>query len=159
MKLSSPVILPAIVLAATAAIGQPPPSVIRPEPIARAARYGDKLIVTVGSAAEGQVWAATVTAADRSFAPVTILLKVAGSIPPAQDRVITTVMTSPDGRYDLVVSIEVPAQFPTPTLAAARYQSLLQREPRELVDAIALSVHRQLFPPPRHQGTKATKQD
>ena len=159
MKLSSPVILLlAVVSTATSAIGQPPASTIRPEPIARAARYGGKLTVRELSAADGQVWAASVTAADQSFAPVTIILKDAGP-PPTGDKAIATVMRSPDGQFDLMVSIQVPAEFPTPTLAAARYRSLLEREPRELVNAIALSVHRQLFPPPRHQGTKGTKQD
>jgi hypothetical protein len=67
------------------------------------------------------------------------------------DVTVATILPSPDGRYDLIVSVSAPFELGglTKTLAAARYQSLLQRHPLDAVEPMALTIHRQLFPPPR----------
>jgi hypothetical protein len=62
-----------------------------------------------------------------------------------------TILPSPDGRYDLIVSLSTPFESGglTQTPEAARYQSMLQRRPLDTLEPMALAVHRQLFPPQR----------
>lgn len=71
-----------------------------------------------------------------------------------EDTTYTALLPSPDGQFDLIVSVAVPFASPTPPLEAARHQMLMQKKPLDTVAAMALSIYRQLFSPPRHQDTK-----
>lgn len=75
----------AIAALAVAAADRPAPSVVRPEPIARAARHPGPLLVREESIGElartygTPVWVASVSAADGSFAPMRVVLIEGGS--------------------------------------------------------------------------------
>ena len=221
----------ALCLAPAAAWAQPGPSAIAPKPIAHAARHPGPLLVhqegtgEIAKAYGTPRWAASVTAADKSFADLNILLIDGGSfltpevvqrfaeavasprryaaqiradivgrlsragdaIDRAQaerelreldrlraagplvrpvrlangrrgysavlgfsriDTTFATVLPSPDGRYELLVSVALP--FDRAGLgsrpSAARYRKQLIGRPLDVVQAMALSVYRQLFP-------------
>jgi hypothetical protein len=69
------------------------------------------------------------------------------------DTTFATVLPSPDGRYEVLVSIATPFEGgPAPNPHAARYQRALRDRPLDAVEAMALTVYQQLFPhsgPPR----------
>jgi hypothetical protein len=73
------------------------------------------------------------------------------------EATVATILPSPDGHYDLIVSLSTPFEPGglTKTLAAARYQSMLQRHPLDTLEPMALAVHRQLFPPQRIPKARA----
>lgn len=217
-------------LSLAAAAGPPALTAIRPAPIARAAHHPGPLVLRNEGTGEisksfgTPLWAATVSAPDKSFSDVSILLLDGGSFltpevtrrfeqaiaaqnryvagirddivgrlaraSDAQDRAqaereltaldrlrahsplirpvavcdgrrgystvlgfsridttFATVLPSPDGRYEALVSIAIPfAGGPAPNPRATRYQRALRDHPLELVEAMALTVYRQLFP-------------
>ena len=64
------------------------------------------------------------------------------------DTTFATVLPSPDGRYELLVSIATPFEGgPAANPAAARYQRALRDRPLDVVEATALIAYRQVFPP------------
>jgi hypothetical protein len=67
----------------------------------------------------------------------------------ARDSItVATLLPSPDGRYETLVTVDAPFQHqgaaPTPELG--RYRTRLSGEPLESVQEMAMSVYRQLFP-------------
>jgi hypothetical protein len=213
----------AIVALAAIAADRPAPSAIRAEPIARAARHPGPLLVREESnrAMAGTygtpVWVASVSAADGSFAPMSILLLESGSalaaslakggaapqdyeaelrrraddpnqpealrqldrlrgqgglvrpVPLANGRSgyaavlgfgpdrtrVSTLLPSPDARYELVIIVDVPFQRAGAAMPPelGRYRTRLAGELLESVQEMAMSVYRQLFPPQRKQAT------
>jgi hypothetical protein len=101
-----------LAIAATAAVAadRPAPSAIRPEPIARAARHPGPLLVRekgIGEIARTYgtpVWAASVSAADGSFAPMRIILL--------------------DGRSSLAAQLEKARASPQDYEAEVRHQAI-----------------------------------
>jgi hypothetical protein len=221
----------AVVIGAPAAAAQPPPTAIKPDPVAKAARHPGPLVVRqegtgeISKAYGTPLWAASVTAGDRSFADVNILLIDGGSFltpaviqrfkqaiaapqryasdirrdivgrlqraSDAEDRAqaerelkeldrlrargplvravrlanrrrgysavlgfsridttFATVLPSPDGRYELLISVATPFGSPAPAAKSPtrRYWKALHDRPLDTVQAMAVSVYRQLFP-------------
>jgi hypothetical protein len=226
--------LAAVAIAAAAAVAQPPPSAIKSAPVAAAVRHPGPLVVReegtgeISKAYGTPHWAASITAEDKSFADVNILLIDAGSFLTAAvtqrfaqaiaapqryawdirqdivgrlkrasdsedraqaerelseldrlrahsplirpirlanggrgysavlgfsriDTTFATVMPSPDGRYELLVSVATPFSSPAPAAGspAARYWRALHDRPLDTVQAMAMSVYQQLFPSSR----------
>ena len=190
------VVATAVVATLSAASGQPQPSAIRAQPIAKAAHFGGTLEVRevgIGEVSKSfgtPLWAVRVTAGTRAFADLNVVLVKRGSYLTPEvikrfeqassaeaqrvrladgrrgycavlgvtrdDTTYTAALPSPDGEFELIVSVAVPFAPPTPPLEAARHQILMQNEPLDTVAAIALSIYRQLFSPPRHQDTRRT---
>jgi hypothetical protein len=68
------------------------------------------------------------------------------------DTTFATVLPSPDGRYEVLVSIATPFDGgPAPNPKAIRYQRALRDRPLDVVEAIALTVYRLVFP---HAGVR-----
>ena len=228
----------ALCLGPATAWAQPGPSAIAPQPIAHASQHPGPLLVhqegtgEIAKAYGTPRWAASVTAADKSFADLSILLIDGGSfltpevmrrfaeavssprryaaqiradivgrlsrasdaIDRAQaerelreldrlrargplvrpvrlangrrgysavlgfsriDTTFATALPSPDGRYELLVSVALP--FDRAGLgsrpAAAQYRQQLIGRPLDAVQAMALSVYRQLFPSRRPRSS------
>ena len=224
----------ATIMLAVGAAGQPTPGSIQPAPIARAAGYPGPLVVRpegtgeISKAYGTPVWAASVTAVDKTFADVNVLLTDGGSFltsavrqrfdeaiaapqryvaairrdivgrlaraGDAEDRsqaehelreldrlrahsrfveavrlpnrrrgysailgfsrfdtTFATVLPSPDGRYELLVSVATPfeANAMPASAPSRRYRQRLRDHPLATVEAIALSIYRQLFPAPQ----------
>lgn len=212
-------------------MAQPPPTAIKPDPVAKAARHPGPLVVRqegtgeISKAYGTPLWAASVTAEDGSFADVNILLIAGGSFltpavtqrfkqaiaapqryasdirrdivgrlqraSDAEDRAqaerelkeldrlrkcgplvravrlangrrgysavlgfsridtsFATVLPSPNGRYELLVSVATPFDSPAPSAKSPtrRYWKALHDRPLDTVQAMAVSIYRQLFP-------------
>src|SRR5262245_61102 len=182
-----------VVVTPSAANGQPLPSAIRTQPIAKAAHFGGTLEVRevpVDDLPESfgtPLWSVRVTAETPAFADLNVVLGKGGSYLNAtmiklfqqtptgrhplvkrlplygregycaalgvtrDETTYAALLPSPDGQFDLIVSVAVPFASPTPPFEAARYQMLMQKQPLETVAAMALSIYRQLFSPPKHQ--------
>ncbi len=64
------------------------------------------------------------------------------------DTTFATVLPSPDGRYDVLVSVARPFTDPTPPAKAlSPYQRRMRDHPLDAVEAMALATYKQLFPP------------
>jgi len=63
------------------------------------------------------------------------------------DSTFATVLPSPDGRYELVISVARPFTAPTPPpKSMSPYQRRMREHPLDTVEAMALAVYKQLFP-------------
>lgn len=217
-------------VAVAAAAAPPPPTAIRPGPIAKAVHYAGTLVAAEEGTGElskaygHPIWAASVTAPDKTFLPVDILLlagdafltadvrrrfeeaiaapkpyvsgirdDIVGRLERAGDAVdrdqaerelreldrlraggplvrpvrlrngrrgysvvlgfsridttFATVLPSPDGRYEIVVSVARPFIDPSaPAKSLSPYQRRMRDHPLDAVEAMALTVYKQLFP-------------
>lgn len=65
------------------------------------------------------------------------------------DTTFATVLPSPDGRYDVLVTVAVPFEPGKLDPATGRYRTRMREQPLQTVQEMALVIYRQLYPPPR----------